>query len=542
MSKQITWLAILSIAGSILSVGSIIGADTQTSESPLGNVVKDFTLSSHRGRELALADLADKKAVAIVFLGTECPLAKLYASRLSDIEAEFSEKGLAVVGINANTQDSMTEITAYVERHKVSFPILKDVGNRVADALGAERTPEVFLLDAQRTVVYHGRIDDQYGVGFAREKVTRRDLAVAVEELLAGETISQPRTEVVGCFIGRTKTVEQTGDVTYSNQIARIFNKRCVECHRSGEVAPFTLTSYEDTIGWEDTILEVISDNRMPPWFANPKHGEFSNDARLSREEKQLIRTWVANGMPEGNPSQLPPPPEFTEGWRMPEPDEVFHMDEKPFSVRSDGVVDYQYYMVDPEWTEDKYIWAAEARPENPAVVHHIIAYLMLPNQRHHDFQRGTMLAAYAPGSPPRMLKDGVAVHAPAGSKILFEMHYTPNGSKQLDRSYVGFKYMDKADVKKKLRGRMAIETSFRIPPNTSDHVVTADYRSTRDELLLQMSPHMHLRGKSFRYEAIYPDGEKEVLLDVPAYDFNWQLAYRLAEPKLIPKLSLIHI
>ena len=544
MIKRFLLLATAVFIGSVSSVCSIFAEPDSTNREPvagkfksrLGQVVDDFTLASHRGRPFSLTDFKDKRAVAIVFLGTECPLAKLYGSRLSELQAEFSDRGLAILGINSNTQDSMTEITAYVARHNVTFPVLKDVGNRVADAMGAKRTPEVFLLDSRRKVVYHGRIDDQYGVGFAREKVTRRELAEAIRELLGGRPITQPETEVVGCLIGRAKDVPPTGDVTYCNQIVRILNERCVECHRAGEVAPFTLTSYEDTIGWEDTILEVIADNRMPPWFANPKHGRFSNDARLSEEEKRLLRTWVANGMPEGDRADLPPQPEFAKGWRMPEPDEVFYMDDEPFHVRSDGVIDYQYYLVDPQWTEDRYIWAAEARPDNPRVVHHIIAYLMMPGQRNHNFERGTMLAAYAPGSPPRVLRDGVAVHAPAGSKILFEMHYTPNGSKQVDRSYVGFKYMDKADVKKKLRGRMAIETDFLIPPNASDHVVTAEYRSTRDELLLQMSPHMHLRGKSFRYEAHYPNGETEVLLDVPNYDFNWQLAYRLLEPKLIPK------
>ncbi len=534
----IAWFVFSSVNAASYHACAAAGSDTEGGnvQSPIGEVVEEFTLSSSRGRKWALSDFADKKAIAVVFLGTECPLAKLYAPRLTQLQDEFADRGLAVIGINANTQDSMTELTAYAERHGVTFPLLKDVGNRVADQFGAERTPEAFLLDSDRKVVYHGRIDDQYGVGYARDKVTRRDLAIAVEELLSNEPISRSETEAPGCFIGRVKVVSPKGDVTYCDQIARIFNRRCVECHRNGEVAPFTLTSYDDVIGWEDTILEVIADNRMPPWFANPSHGEFSNDARLSDTEKDLIRTWVANGMPEGDPSQLPPPPTFVEGWRMPEPDEVFYMDDEPFHVRADGTIDYQYRLVDPGWKEDKYICASEARPDNVSVVHHIIAYLMLPDQQHHDFDRGMMLAVYAPGSPPRELKEGVAIHAPAGSKILFELHYTPNGSETTDRSYAGFKFMDKADVKKTLRGRMAINTKFRIPPNAANHVVTADYHATRDELLLQMSPHMHLRGKAFRYEAIFPGGKREVLLDVPKYDFNWQLAYQLAEPRLLPK------
>ena len=532
-------LAVILVSSAIAFVAPESKADeleSSVQSSKIGKVVEDFTLQSHRGRKWALSDFQDKRAVVIVFLGTECPLAKLYGPRLAELQSEFGDAGLAIVGINSNTQDSMTELTAYAERHKLSFPLLKDVGNRVADALGAERTPEVFLLDQQRKVRYHGRIDDQYGVGYARDKLSRRDLALAVEQLLAGKPVARPETEAVGCVIGRVKQIEPTGDVTYCDQIVRILNQHCVECHRPGEIAPFTLTDYDDIVGWEDTILEVIADNRMPPWFANPQHGQFANDARLSAEDKRLIRTWVANGMPKGDPSQQPPAPEFVQGWRMPQPDEVIHMDDQPFRVPAQGVVDYQYFVVDPGWDKDQYICAAEARPDNPSVVHHIIAYLMPPKVGRQDFKNRTMLVAYAPGSPPQVLPDGIAIHVPAGSKILFEMHYTPNGAEQLDHSYVGFKYIEKSRVRKQLHGRMAIEINFRIPPNVSDHVVKADYRLLSDELLLQMSPHMHVRGKSFRYEAFYPDGKQEVLLDVPKYDFNWQLAYRLAEPKLLPK------
>jgi hypothetical protein len=324
--------------------------------------------------------------------------------------------------------------------------------------------------------------------------------------------------------------------VTYCKDIAPILNRRCVECHREGEIAPFPLVRYEDVLVWEDTIIEVISANRMPPWFANPEHGKFKNDARLSDAEKELIKRWVQNGSPKGDDADLPAPPEFVEGWRIREPDQVVRMSDEPFDVPAEGVVDYQYYVVDPKWDEDKYIVAAEARPGNRAVVHHVIAYLIPPGVNPRKARSRTMLVGYAPGSPPNVLENGLAIHARAGSKLLFEMHYTPNGEEQPDVSYVGFSFTDRECVSKFVRGRAAINDSFAIPPLASDHHVVADYRCKQDELLLKMIPHMHLRGKAFRYEAFYPDERREVLLDVPAYDFNWQLSYVLAAPKRLPE------
>jgi peroxiredoxin len=500
----------------------------------LQQVLDTFELSNNYGKSIALREFADKPLIVLAFLGTECPLAKLYGPRLNELQEKFAAQGVQVIGVNSNKQDSLTELTAYVHRSQIDFPMLKDVGNKLADAIGATRTPEIFLLDRQRDVRYHGRIDDQYSVGVARPEAQRADLELAIEELLAGKPVSQAEAASVGCYIGRVKAVESAGEVTYTKHIAPILNARCVECHRVGEIGPFTLTSYEDLLGWEDTILEVIADNRMPPWNANPAYGHFKNDARLSASEIELIRQWIAGGMPPGDPQDLPEPPQFVEGWKIGQPEQVIYMDDVPFTVPAQGTVDYQRFLVDPGWTEDKYIDAAEARPDNRAVVHHILAYIIPPGARRVDLQ--TILVGYAPGSLPVQLEDGLAIRVPAGSKLLFEMHYTPNGSQQTDRSYIGVRFTSQDKVSKLLQGQAAMERRFEIPAGAEAHEVTAEYRSRQDELLISMTPHMHLRGKAFRYQAIYPDGSQEILLDVPKYDFNWQLKYVLAEPKKLPR------
>lgn len=529
------WMHSLTIMATLLAATTVVAEPAgKQATSPVGRTIDGFTLDNCYGKPVSLDDFATARATAIVFLGTECPLAKLYGPRLSAIQQRYADQGVQILGINSNKQDSLTEVAAYVHRYEINFPMLKDPGNKVADALGAERTPEVFLIDQQRRIRYHGRIDDQYGVGYSRERQAKPELTDAIDAVLAGEPVATSSTEAVGCHIGRVKAVEPSGDITYTKHIAPIFNDRCVRCHREGEIAPFTLTSYDDVLGWEDTILEVIEDNRMPPWSADPAHGSFANDARLSAEERALVETWVQNGMPQGAPADLPEPPEFVAGWQMPQPDQVIKMRDKPFRVPAEGVVDYQHFVVDPGWDEDKFIVAAEARPDQRSVVHHILVYVIPPGANRRDLRQA--VAAYAPGSPPVNLTEGVAMHVQAGSKLLFELHYTPNGTAQDDLSYCGLKFTDKENVRKRLQGRVAINHNFEIPPGDASYEVRASYTVRNDEQLLSMSPHMHLRGKSFRYEVTFPDGREQTLLNVPEYDFNWQLKYVLAEPLTLPR------
>ena len=334
------------------------------------------------GNVYRIGEARDSRTIVFAFLGTECPLAKMYGPKLQSIEERYRDAGVSVIGVFSNVQDSLTEVIAYGNRIGIKFPLLMDGSQQLADLLQATRTPEVVVVDSSRTIRYRGRIDDQYAISVARQAPTQENLVEAIECLISGKNLELTSAPSVGCVIGRKRRIQPHGDITYSKYIAPIINARCVECHRAGEIGPFPLTSYEQTIGWESTISEVIREERMPPWNANPKYGHFKNDARYPDEEKHLIQTWIDNGCPEGDPSDLPRPPAFAEGWRIPEPDLVLHVRDEPYHVPATGVVDYQYFQVDPKFDEDKYVMAAEARPGNPSVVHHIIAFLQLPGQK----------------------------------------------------------------------------------------------------------------------------------------------------------------
>jgi len=528
---------------SLLVLSSLVGP-LAAAESRIGRPIDEFKLHDWRGLEHKLSQLSgDHKLVVVAFLGCECPLAVTYAPRLEEIAKRYAEQGVAVVGINSNRQDSLTDVGNFAKRHELTYPLLKDPDNGVADLFGAERTPEVFVLDASRTVRYRGRIDDQFGVGIQREKAKSNDLTAALDQLLKGEAVTVPETQAPGCLIGRVQKVAPQGDVTYSDQIVRVLQKRCTSCHRPGEIAPFPLQSYDEVVGWADMMLEVVDAGRMPPWFADPQYGKFLNDCRMSDEEKELLHTWVDNGCPEGDRGKLPPPQEFVEGWQIPQPDMVIAMEE-PYTVPAEGVVEYQYFTVDPGFTEDRWVKAAEARPGNRSVVHHIIVFLEAPRKANVPGIAGAGLdglGGYAPGMPPTILAPGQAMLVKAGSKIRFQMHYTPNGKEQQDKSYVGLVFEKPENVRHRVDGGMAPNFSFAIPPRDGNYKVTSKYSFRRDTYLLSLQPHMHLRGKSFLFEAQYPDGTREILLDVPHYDFNWQLGYDLVEPKMLPKGTVLH-
>lgn len=537
------WTCSLILA--VLAAAVVPPASAATPE--IGTVVSDLAANDYLGAKHSLSQVGDEILV-LAFLGTECPLATLYTPRLIEMSEKYAEQGVVFWGVNSNRQDSVTEIASYVRRHNVSFPMLKDLRQQIADSVGATRTPQVVVVDGEHRIRYRGRIDDQFGFiksdrnkNYQKTEPENNDLVAALDALLAGKVVPNSETELAGCLIGRDREPAVDADVTYTKHIAPILNANCVYCHREGQIGPFTLTDYDEVAGWADMIKEVVDANRMPPWHADPKHGEFANEARLSDDQKQLISQWVAAGAPEGNPSDLPKPPQFTEGWMIPEPELVLAMADEPYEIPADGVVEYQHFLVDPGFTEDKWISAIEARPGNPTVVHHILIFVRPPEGRSggiggdNDF-----IGAYAPGFREIPLEEGMARFVPAGSQFIFQLHYTPNGSPQKDLSEIGIVFADPKDVKKEVIVSSAINAVFQIPPGEHDHPVQARYIFRRDSNLLSLMPHMHLRGKDFQYEALYPDGSREMILSVPNYDFGWQTSYRLTEPKFMPRGTVL--
>ena len=374
---------------------------------------------------------------------------------------------------------------------------------------------------------------------------------------------------------------------TYARDVAPILYRSCTNCHRPGEIGPMSLLTYRDVRPWAKSIGTRVNAGTMPPWHADPSTGEFDNDRRLTEAEKGVIAQWVAAGAPEGNPQDLPAPPQYADGWMIRQPDAVLTMQED-YPIPATGTVAYQYFEVPTNFTEDKWIQAFEVRPGNRSVVHHVIVYSRPPapatpppprdpaaprptplftfgddmeipagqtggpdlpadqrkapgpNDRPAPKMLGPSVGAYVPGTASRVYPVGTAARLAAGSTLIFQMHYTTTGKATTDRTGIGLVFA-KERPKTELRSTALINGNIHIPAGNPDYRVDATMTINRDLTLWSMLPHTHVRGKRWIYEATYPDGRKETLLSVPKYDFEWQTDYIFKRPLKLPKGTTLH-
>jgi hypothetical protein len=397
-------------------------------------------------------------------------------------------------------------------------------------------------------------------------------------------------------WLGITSTVtsgapQQTASATaaaptFSGDVAPIVYAKCVACHRPGEVAPMSLITYKDVRPWASSIREKVTSRVMPPWHADRQYGAFRNEQSLTQNEIDTIVKWVNAGAPEGNPSRMPALPKFPEGWQIGTPDVVFEMP-TTYSIPAKGEIAYQYFEVPTNFTEDRWMQAGEVRAGDRAHVHHIIVYVKEPTAipRPNVMVNRPIMAA-APATPaavappaaqaaaaaprpaaPRaatdaspvartgdqmlvnwavgedapMFQPGMAKRIPKGSSLVFQVHYTTNGTAGSDKSRIGLIFA-KEPPKREVRTGMILNPLFAIPPGAANHEIQAEATFSEDVNVWSMHPHMHLRGKDMTYTATYPDGRSEIVLRVPKFDFGWQTDYWLAKPLMLPKGSKLHV
>ncbi|MEC8929631.1 MAG: redoxin family protein [Verrucomicrobiota bacterium] len=528
---------------------------------------------------------ARERMVVLAWTGLGCPMSRLYLPRLGRLAREFTPKGIQFFLINSNTQDGMGELRALAE--EMACPVIRDAGGTLARQWNVTRTTEVVVLDAQGRVRYRGAVDDQYGfrkdgpgVGaFRREAPRRPHLRRALEALLAGREVTVKQTEPFGCALGLARPAAP-GKVFFHEHIEPLLQMHCQECHHKGGGGPFPLETYQQAKGWAETIAEVVADKRMPPWNADPKVGHFSNARGLTAVEIRRITAWVKTGAPAGNPAHAPPRLTWSSDLGIGKPDHVITLPRH--DVPAEGRVPYRYVRVKTNFKEPKWVRAAEFSSDTPEVVHHVLAFLQqnrwrrrapgepwLPrfnpfsllqgakpgefrywigrNQKYmRDFSvgegggmNGYFLSGIV-GDRPLVFPKGRAKLLPPGVSIVFQVHYEPNGRPHRSTSLLRLWFAD-APPREAVDTRAAATVVFKIPPRDPNYEVRASYRMQRDALLLSLQPHMHLRGKSFRYEVEYPDGKRETLLNVPQFDFDWQHNYRLAQPKWLPQGAKLH-
>jgi hypothetical protein len=502
--------------------------------------VEDFYLLDHQGRARTLYRQSGSKAVVLIATANGCPEMKEAAPKIKALKDKFESQGFVFWLVDSNPQDDRASIAKEVAQLSLDLPVLEDRSQLVAAALGLGQTCEAICISTTNWMTfYHGAIDRELA-----DTKTRSSgyLENALTKFAAGKSVSPNRTVAKGTPIQLALANDAGAKVSYSSDIAPLLQKSCVPCHSPGNIGPFAMSNYEKVKSRADTIREVLLDQRMPPWHADPHYGKFVNERGLSPEQIQLLERWIEQGAVRGEgPDPLadnPPPP--AQDWPLGKPDFIVKWP-KSQEIAASGVFDYRYIPVRSPIPTNAWLRAAVVKPGNRKAVHHILVLVAtqqeLQSGRLRQGQAGGIngyFSAYVPGYDPAPFPEGSGKYVPAGSVLIFQVHYTATGKPETDSSEMGL-YLCKEKPATELHTRSAFNVRFEIPPGVAEQQTEAEYRFNKDAILYDMSPHMHLRGSWFTFEAVYPDGKKEILLSVPHYDFKWQHLYRLAQPKRLP-------
>jgi len=533
---------------------------TDIGAAKLGQRIADITLVDGTGKKVAIYDLQGKKAVVVVFLSFECPISTSYSPMLADMAKRYAEHGAAFVGVCASDGETADSVSKQGAEFKLGFPVLYDSQGAAVAAFKAEKTPEVFVLDHNAVLRYRGRIDDGYAARLKKNmQIKSHDLEKALDEVVNGKPVSQPITEVIGCPIGVERKIQRDGAVTYYRDVAPILQTRCQECHRPGQVGPFALMTFKQAVNWADDIKDYTTSHQMPPWKITTGIS-FRHDRRMTDKEVATLAAWVDGGTPEGNPADAPPPRTFIDGWRLGTPDLILTTNED-FIVGPGGRDLFRCFVLPTNLDEDKFVVAYEVRPTNARVVHHTLNFIDTDGEgreleraaqarekktkKETDYDRGPGysfamgvgfaprggLGGWAPGQVPQQMPEGYGFRLPKKADVVVQVHYHRNGRVERDRLKIGLYFAKKSEGMKAYKTGMIAGRFFAIPADDAKFKVTGSTSVKYDCVLHSIMPHMHLLGRQIKVTLKPPGEKKQTLLEIGAWDYNWQETYFLKEP-----------
>lgn len=517
-------------------------------EHGVGRMVDDLALKTLDGKDIKLSAAAGKNGLVIALFSASCPISGKLAPETVRLEKDLQAQDVKLLLVNAPPGQKNDEITKFIADHGLKSAVALDADGVLAKSLAATTTTEVFLLDATRTLVYRGALNDQYGLGYSKEQPARHYLRDAVASMLRGEPAEIAATSAPGCALDLpAKTTVASTNVTYHRDIARIMQSNCVECHHSGGVGPFALDSYDAVIEHAGMIRKQVERGAMPPWFAaaleGQTHSPWANDRALSGRDRADLLAWLASDRAKGDVADAPKPRQFPGEWSIGKPDAVIAA-ARPVSVKAEGTMPYQHVTVTTDFPEDRWVRGYEILPTERQVVHHVIVTVFEKGRRVRgggDEGAEGYWAAYVPGNTKQVYPEGFARKLPAGATVSFQIHYTPNGKAVQDTMRMGLLFA-KEPPKYVVHTTALPNARINIPAGAANHVEIAQRRLPVDINAMAWMAHMHVRGKAFKFEAISPDGKTETLLDIPRYDFNWQLRYDYAMPRFLPRGTTIKI
>jgi thiol-disulfide isomerase/thioredoxin len=492
------------------------------------------------------------KATVTFFLSTDCPVAMTYTPRFQRFVQEFGPKGVQFKALFPNDLEDRADVDRYMNDRGYAFPATLDLGAQEAKRLKVTHVPTVVIKDDKQRVVYVGAFDDN-----PHGPVVKNSYAAkALEATLSGQPVKVPKTTPTGCLVMPSVAAVPAAKVNYAEHIAPLLNRACVECHRPGEVAPFTLTDYPTAKKWAPMLAAVTSTRKMPPWKAVKGHGEFLGENRLSESEIQTLKNWSDAGAPSGDLKKAPKLPKFPVGWAHGQPDMIFKP-ERPFNLAAEGADEYRNFVFDPKNKETIWVRMMDVKPGNRRVVHHIIGYIdtsgaadrQVGNTK--DGQEGYKtfggpgfipygsLGGWAPGLQPHDTGEERAFEIPPGARLVMQVHYHRTGKLETDQTQMGI-YLTKSKPKQAMKLAWLANPSLRLPAGQKDIPIKLTYRVPADVTVYGSLPHMHLLGRTMKATIEFPDGSTKPLVYIDDWDFNWQMQYIFKEPMKVPKGSRI--
>ncbi len=541
----------------------------------VGSVVRPFAVRQLEGGTVELpTHHKDAKALVVVFLSFDCPVAKSYLAPLGEIARAYADKGVVVVGVVAD--EGPASVKKQAAKFDVAFPLYADPELKAIRELGAKNVPEAFVLDAKGALCYRGRVDDRWiSPGKSNPRIPVPDLRNALDEVLAGKPVTLSQTQAVGCPAPRGERRAAPGGVaskyTYHRDVLPILQARCQECHRPGEVGPFSLLTYKDALRWADLMVEYVATHQMPPWKPTAGPG-YRNERTMPQREIDILTAWAEAGCPEGDAKDVPATKSFdgTDGWTLGKPDLVLEMTDD-FHLAPSGPDHFRVMVLPTGLTEDKMITAYEVKPGNPRIVHHTINYFDTTGKARQLEQAeakrpkepgepdrgpgytsamgigflsfpGTTggLGGWTPGQRGFTLPAGTGYYLPKGADVVIQMHYHRNGRVEKDRTKIGLYFGKNPDSLKRLKlvvvpGLVAkgetLEPFRTIPAGNANYLVRGRSIVQEDCTIYSILPHMHMLGKSVRVTMTPPGGKPITLVNIEEWDYNWQESYFFQEP-----------
>ncbi|MGZ6019021.1 MAG: redoxin domain-containing protein [Phenylobacterium sp.] len=530
-----------------VGTGSVTAAPTGGAPAMTPDRVSDFQLTDTTRLAHRLSYYRYAPAIVLMSQKDGSPLSRAAAAELARLQSAYKDRGVLFYMINPT--DTRDQAAAEATANRFAVPVLMDDLQLVGEQMNIRREGEVFVLDpkADFKVAYHGPLDDRFNRTNPdlNARPANAYVAQAIDAVLAQQPVANPRVDVkAGQAIAYQdrRPVAAYEDISYSKTIAPILQKKCVTCHQKGGIGPFQMNSYEIVKGFSPMMRETVMTKRMPPFFADPHIGKWSNDTSLTPEETKTLVHWIEAGAPRGSgedilKTQAGEAPEWPA--QLGKPDVVVQL--PSFSVPASGVIEYQRMVVDNPFKGDAWLRAVAFQPGARPVLHHITSGYMPDRSLPPADIPGSSVGSYVPGAGIQLYNDGTGAPVPAGGKLTFSMHYTTNGKPMTDATKIGY-YLLKTPPEIIRRAAVISNPLMTIPAGEARHKEVAYLEFPADAVLYSVHPHAHYRGYAVELTQITPDGRETPILSVPKYDFNWQLDYDLAEPLLVKKGTKLRV